>query len=95
MWEQKTETSSERFDHYYTAPELDEWTPRIAALADSAEEVHLILNTNNYDQGPANAELLGGRLRVRQIEPTPAFIAPEAEPPAPQDAGDAQQGTLL
>jgi hypothetical protein len=27
-----------------------------------AEQVHLVMNTNNYDQGPENARLLSDRL---------------------------------
>jgi len=95
MWEQRTETSSERFDYYYTPAEIDEWTPRIASLADEAEEVHLILNTNNYDQGPANARLLEERLRERRIEVLHSPAAPEAPPPEQPEAGAGQQGKLL
>jgi uncharacterized protein YecE (DUF72 family) len=83
MWEQKTKTSSERFDHYYEPQELDEWVPKIARLLDEAEDVHLILNTNNFDQGPSNARLLSERLdaggvTVAAWEPSPAL--PPAEP---------------
>ncbi len=83
MWEQRTKTSSERFDHYYEPAELDEWVPKIASLLDQAEDVHLILNTNNFDQGPSNARLLSERLDAGGVavdawEPAPAL--PPAEP---------------
>ncbi len=81
-WEKRTETSSERFDYYYSAAEIDEWTPKIASLIDEAEEVHLILNTNNYDQGPANARLIEERLHERRIEVVHSQPA-SAAPPAP------------
>ena len=83
MWEQKTKTSSERFDHYYEPAELDEWVPKIARLLDQAEDVHLILNTNNFDQGPSNARLLSERLEAGGVSVTawePSLALPPAEP---------------
>ena len=64
MWEARTGASHERFDYYYSAGELDEWVPKIAGLAHETEALHLVLNTNNFDQGPANARLLRERLRA-------------------------------
>ncbi|MPZ99466.1 MAG: DUF72 domain-containing protein [Dehalococcoidia bacterium] len=72
MWEARTRTSAERFDYWYSPEELDEWVSRIGALADEAEEVHLVMNTNNGDQGPGNLRLLDERLRRAGIEPVPA-----------------------
>ena len=51
-WEKRTNTSAERFDYWYRPEELDEWVPKIAELARDVPEVHLVMNTNNYDQGP-------------------------------------------
>ncbi len=99
-WEARTSTSSERFDYYYNAAELDEWTAKIRRIADEAAEVHLIMNTNNYDQGPANSRLLAERLRVAGMvtaEP-PSEVAPVApthgETP-PIEAAPGEQGRLL
>lgn len=61
-WEKRTKTSAERFDYWYSAAELDEWVPRVRQLAQQAPEVHLVMNTNNYDQGPKNLALLEERL---------------------------------
>ncbi|MCC7364800.1 MAG: DUF72 domain-containing protein [Dehalococcoidia bacterium] len=61
-WEKRTKTSAERFDYWYRPDELDEWVPKIRDLADEARDVHLVMNTNNYDQGPKNLELLQERL---------------------------------
>ena len=83
MWEASTRTSSERFDYYYQAAELDEWTPRIRSLAEEANEVHLVVNTNNFDQGPVNARLLSERLANVGLGTTPGFDPAPAEPPAP------------
>lgn len=83
MWEARTRTSSERFDHYYEPSELDEWVPRIASLARETDEVQLIMNTNNFDQGPHNAWLLEERLREAGIEVTPW---------QPEEASDSPSG---
>ena len=77
-WERRTRTSSERFDYWYEQRELDEWAPRIGVLAGDADEVHLIVNTNNYDQGPANARLLEQRLEAAGLHVESGF-----EPAAP------------
>lgn len=59
-WEKKgLASASERFDYYYTREELGEWAPKIALMLDRVSELHLVVNTNNQDQGIANARLLG------------------------------------
>jgi uncharacterized protein YecE (DUF72 family) len=59
-WEKKgLKAASERFDYYYAREELEEWVPKIRLMQANAAEVHLVLNTNNRDQGIANARLLG------------------------------------
>jgi uncharacterized protein YecE (DUF72 family) len=93
-WEKRTETSAERFDHYYTAEELREWSPKVASLIDEAQEVHLILNTNNYDQGPANARLLEQCLREHGVEVVHSAPASD-DPPAPRATPSEEQGQLL
>ncbi|MBM3957970.1 MAG: DUF72 domain-containing protein, partial [Gemmatimonadetes bacterium] len=50
--------ANERFDHYYSREELGEWLGPIRRLEEQAAEVHLVMNTNNRDQGPVNARLL-------------------------------------
>ncbi|HEX6032678.1 MAG TPA: DUF72 domain-containing protein [Tepidiformaceae bacterium] len=61
-WEKRTKTSAERFDYWYSAEELDEWLPAFKELARDTRELHAVMNTNNSNQGPANAMLLGERL---------------------------------
>jgi uncharacterized protein YecE (DUF72 family) len=56
--------SSARFDYRYSADELAAMVPEIAHLATQASSVHVIFNTNNEDQGQANARLLREVLRV-------------------------------
>ena len=105
MWEARTKTSSERFDHWYEAAQLDEWVPRISALANEAQAVHLVVNTNNFDQGPGNARLLSQRLAAAGLVTRPGFAAaPAASPGEPAgtsagapggNPGDTAQGRLL
>lgn len=66
-WEAPSATSAERFDYEYRAEELDEWVPKIGQLAMHAHAVHLVMNTNNHDQGPANARLLAERLTAAGV----------------------------
>ncbi len=62
-WKATGEKASERFDWYYKENELREWLPRIRSLQEEAEEVDILFNTNNQDQGPRNALLLAGLLK--------------------------------
>ncbi len=62
-WEAKgLKSSAQRFDYYYSAEELEEWVPKIRMMEENAAEVHLVMNTNNQDQGVVNARLLGDML---------------------------------
>ena len=62
-WEAKgLKSSVERFDYYYSADELNEWVPKIRMMRESAPEVHLLMNTNNRDQGIVSARLLRNML---------------------------------
>ena len=90
-WEARTTTSAERFDYTYRPEELDEWTPRVAGLAAESDELHLVLNTNNFDQGPANARLLRERLADGHV----LVAAWRPPPPAPPAAADRRQQRLL
>ena len=59
-WEMKgLASASERFDYYYA---LEEWLPRVKMMQNNVREVHLVMNTNKYDQGIANARLLAAIL---------------------------------
>jgi len=62
-WEVKgLASSAHRFDYYYSKEELEEWMPRIRMMEENASEVHLVMNTNNQDQGIVNSRLLGDML---------------------------------
>ena len=58
-WEKKgLKAASERFDYYYGERELRELVDPIKSVAKKAQSVHVVVNTNRADQGPANARLL-------------------------------------
>jgi uncharacterized protein YecE (DUF72 family) len=57
-WNSRSERSSDRFDWLYSAEELAEWVPKLAALAGQAEEVYAMFNTNRDDFAPRSAMLL-------------------------------------
>ena len=60
------------FDYYDKATELEEWVPKIEMLREQADQLHLVMNTNNRDQAIANARALGDILQEstkRRTEP--------------------------
>jgi uncharacterized protein YecE (DUF72 family) len=48
IWEKKVKTAAERFRYDYDEKELEEWVPRIEALAAEAGETHVVMN-NCYE----------------------------------------------
>ncbi len=62
-WEGPVARVSERFRYLYDAAQLAEWIPRIAALAERTEEIHLIFNNCYANYGATNAVELAGLLR--------------------------------
>ena len=93
-WERPSATSAERFDWYYSDEELTEWVPRIRSMQERAGEVHILFNTNNWDQGPYNAirmgrllgEGLGDPACVEEVE---RRMGPRPPGPAPGPPGQA------
>jgi len=78
-WERRTRTSAERFDYWYTDEEVVEWVPKIEALADETDELHLVVNTNQSNQGPRNADLIRDRLLGSRIGAAIARASGEAQ----------------
>jgi len=64
MWYKRTGSSRDRFDYYYSRSDLEEWKSAIGAMAERADTVHLLMNTNNRNQGPANAYRLADVLQI-------------------------------
>jgi uncharacterized protein YecE (DUF72 family) len=56
------EKAEERYDYRYTPDELDEWIPKIQALADRSLRVYVFFNNHVRGQAPANARELKARL---------------------------------
>jgi uncharacterized protein YecE (DUF72 family) len=48
IWEKKVATAAERFRYDYTKKEMEEWVPRVEALAAEAKETHVVMN-NCYE----------------------------------------------
>ena len=59
----------ERFGYRYTEDELNEWAPRIAALARDAQETHVLFNNCYRDYAQANARQLAGLLKATPPAP--------------------------
>ena len=66
-------TASERFDYWYGESEFEDLVPSINALADKAEQVRVIFNTNRADQGQRGAAMLQKMISVQGLgRATPA-----------------------
>jgi uncharacterized protein YecE (DUF72 family) len=57
-WNIKAEASSSRFDYWYSPEELEAMVPEIRGVASRVDAMHIVFNTNNEDQGQANARLM-------------------------------------
>jgi uncharacterized protein YecE (DUF72 family) len=71
-WEKKGIGAAERFDYLYREEELEEWAPRVRQLAESAREVHVLMNNCRDDYAVRNARQLAGRLGVARPGPAQA-----------------------
>jgi uncharacterized protein YecE (DUF72 family) len=54
-WEKKDITPAERFRYLYDEDELADWTPKIAAVAKSTKETHVVFNNCFSNYGTTNA----------------------------------------
>jgi uncharacterized protein YecE (DUF72 family) len=54
-WKKKGISAAERFRYLYERGELEGWVPKVEELADSAEEVHVLMNNCYEDYGVRNA----------------------------------------
>jgi uncharacterized protein YecE (DUF72 family) len=59
----------ERFGYRYTDGELNEWAPRIAALARDAEDTHVLFNNCYREYAQANARQLADLLKATPPAP--------------------------
>jgi uncharacterized protein YecE (DUF72 family) len=57
-WNIKSSASSSRFNYWYSQEELAAMVPDVRRMAQLAEWVHVVFNTNYEDQGQANARLM-------------------------------------
>ena len=62
-WEAKGVQTVERFRYLYDRGELDEWAPRVGALAADARETHVLMNNCYANYGSTNARELAKLLR--------------------------------
>ena len=59
----------ERFGYRYTGAELNEWAPKVAALARDAQDTHVLFNNCYRDYAQANARQLADLLKVTPPAP--------------------------
>jgi uncharacterized protein YecE (DUF72 family) len=76
-----TGSKEDRFRHDYTPAELAEWVPRIRALAERAEDVHVLFNNCCADAAVRAAETM---TRLLPAEPPPGPAPGAATAPGPR-----------
>jgi len=62
IWEKKTKTAAERFRYEYKEKELQEWAPKVEALAAEAKETHVVMNNCYENYAVKNARQLADLL---------------------------------
>jgi uncharacterized protein YecE (DUF72 family) len=79
-WNLRGGSAADRFDWLYGTEDLAGWVPRLAGLAEEAEEVYAMFNNNRDDFAPRSAQLLRGLLdeagvpAAGGIEPPPTEL---------------------
>jgi len=61
-WQTRGGTAAERFRYDYSKQELQEWVPKVEALAEHAAETHVIMNNCYRDYAVRSARQLAGLL---------------------------------
>jgi uncharacterized protein YecE (DUF72 family) len=64
-WWKQDRASHERYDYLYSANELTEWLPRIAAIDERAKETYVFFNNHHVGNAAANARQLADMLSER------------------------------
>lgn len=54
-WKKRGISAAERFRYLYDEAELSAWVPKVAGMAEEAEEVHVLMNNCYQDYGVRNA----------------------------------------
>lgn len=68
----KHERSLERYDYFYSREELQEWAPKIEAVAAATRKAYVFFNNHNEGKAGQNARLMAELLRI------PLSLAPGA-----------------
>ena len=72
-------SAADRFDWLYAADDLAEWVPRLAGLAEEAEEVYAMFNNNRDDFATRSAQLLRGLLDEAGVQAAGGIEPPPRE----------------
>jgi uncharacterized protein YecE (DUF72 family) len=75
-WEKKGVTAAERFDYLYSVDELSEWVPKIKAMSEKAQVMHVLFNNCCGDKGVRNARDMDILLKGGQPPLTKDSIQP-------------------
>lgn len=76
-WRRGAFTASARFEYLYSTDELRAWVPKLHALAERTEEVHVLMNNCHADYAVRNARELADLV---EIAPAPHEHRPSPAP---------------
>ena len=62
-WWKQERASHERYHYLYSAQELTEWLPRVAAVDEQAKETYVFFNNHHLGNAATNAKQFAGMLR--------------------------------
>jgi uncharacterized protein YecE (DUF72 family) len=65
-WWKQERASHERYDYLYSAQELTEWLPRIAAVDDQAQQTYVFFNNHHLGNAATNAQQLAEMLHAKK-----------------------------
>ncbi len=68
-WAKRATSVAEKYDYLYSDAELQGWLPGINRLADSAAEVHVLMNNCREDKAVVNAKQIAAMLGVATEPP--------------------------
>ncbi len=74
MWFADGVPAFERYNYLYSSQELSDWLPRIASMAEQAEEVYVLTNNHYRGQAPANALQLRAMLEGSCLHIAPSLL---------------------
>jgi uncharacterized protein YecE (DUF72 family) len=73
-WSSKEADVRERYDHLYSADELDPWVTRAKQVAEDAQDTDVVTNNHNLGKATANALEISSILKGKPVAVPPTLL---------------------